>query len=306
MKGALAPDVKARQRKARARVHRIREGMQNYIHTLGYIAEAWAEGDWKTLGYASWEEYLAKEFGANQVKLPPEQRLKALRELRLEDMPNRALAAAMNVDEKTTRRDRAAAANAAVIDGELVDSPARPALVEAMTGAIEDAEKRAEDHRESAPGEAEPVRGVATEPGAAAGAGACDPAPAPDPGVAAPVEEADAQPASSRAPSEQGGPATSPAGPSCEKCGTGIADDGYRRCASCDVDGLHTASDDGGCRLCKLLATVPDEYLPIQVAEGVHGLQLECRCGAVVSHLKAGMPLGIALVEAHLHHGTCQ
>lgn len=251
MKGALAPDVKARQRKARARVHRIREGMQNYIHTLGYIAEAWAEGDWKTLGYATWEEYLAKEYGASQVKLPAEQRQKALRELRLEDMPNRALGAAMNVDEKTIRRDRAAA-NAAVIEGELADSPARSPIVEAMTGAIEDAEKRAEDHRESAPGEAEPVRGVATEPGAAAGAGACDPAPAPDPGVAAPVEEADARPASSRASSvEEPGRPTPPVSPGssrdpewpCEKCGAEMPQDvydaGFTRCADCDPDGEH-------------------------------------------------------------------
>lgn len=163
-------------------------------------------------------------------------------------------------------------------------------------------------------------------PGSASGcsftaAGAVTPAApaAPDPGVAAPAEEADAPAASSPPSSEsdpavppsvgegvQGGPVTSPAGPSCEKCGDPIDDDGYRRCSGCDPDGMHTAAADGTCRLCALLATVPDEYLPIQVAEGVHGLQLECRCGAVVSHLKAGMPLGIALVEAHLHHGTCQ
>jgi hypothetical protein len=119
----------------------------------------------------------------------------------------------------------------------------------------------------SAPVEAEPERGVATSPGAAAGAGACAPAPAPEPpDTNASGVPGDPEPVNPPAgEGEQGGPVPSPAGPSCEKCRTNIDDDGYRRCASCDPDGMHTAADDGTCRLCALLATVPDEYLPIQV-----------------------------------------
>lgn len=171
------------------------------------------------------------------------------------------------------------------------------------------------DHRGSSiPGEAD-----GSAPSAGAGSRVGEPAPTSDPvgvqpsaeaagvvGHPAPAAQDHPDVNASAVPGEQGGPAPSPAGPSCEKCGTDIDDDGYRRCSGCDVDGLHTADDDGNCRLCALLATVPDEYLTIQIADGVHGLQLECGCGAVVSHLKAGMPLGIALVEAYLHHGTCQ
>lgn len=157
----------------------------------------------------------------------------------------------------------------------------------------------AEDHRESAPGEAEPVRGVATEPGAAAGAGACDPAPAPnspsevqrpDPPAgtgestenagssAAPDEPApehpvdatsvpgDPEPASPPAgKGEQGGPVTSPAGPPCEKCGAeiliGQADAGYMRCDDCDPEGDHVLDRDG-CGRCRTHCPHCDQPLP--------------------------------------------
>jgi hypothetical protein len=334
---ALTPQQKERQKGARARAGQIRLGMRTYIETLGVIALAFREADHLTLGYDSWAEYLDGEFNHERLQLDPAMREKAIEELRLGGLSQRAIATTLGVSRNTVAEhfDQVAPGEppAPVLgaDGKTY-SPARSPLVEAMTEAIEDAGQRAQDHRDSSsPGEADGAANTS-----AAGAGACDPAPAPDrvmpgraagpgvgapdpatpdPGVAAPAEEADI-PASSSVSSdspdpaagegEQGGPATSPAGPSCEKCRTDIDDDGYRRCASCDPDGLHTADDDGGCRLCALLASVPDEYLPIQVAEGVHGLQLECGCGAVVAYLKPGMPLAVALVEARLHHGTCQ
>lgn len=161
---ALTPEVKARQKTARARAYRIREGIRNYIHTLGDVRAAWDEGDWKTLGYASWEAYLAQEFSADMVRLPAEQRQKAIDELRLSDMPNRAIAAALNVNEKTVRRDRAAA-NAAVIDGELVDPAAETPIVGALKQSLVDAEQRAEDHRGLRPGDGTDDRVGASVPG---------------------------------------------------------------------------------------------------------------------------------------------
>jgi hypothetical protein len=47
---------------------------------------------------------------------------------------------------------------------------------------------------------------------------------------------------------------------------------------------------------------VPEAYLPLEIAEGTHGLYLRCgHCASLVAHLKAGMPLALALVEAHQH-----
>jgi predicted XRE-type DNA-binding protein len=308
-----------RQKPARARAGQIRAGIGEYLKTLAVIAQAYAEQDHITLGYESWQAYIDSEFGAERLKLDPAHREKAVTELRLAGLSQRAIGTALGVSQPTVSR---------VLAGDSFESPAEEEdagqpVVDALKQAIVDAGERNEAATADRVGPAVASPDTANRPGPAeTGATGAGSAPAPvadttDPGVAAPAEEADVPAASSRASSgpepatppagegEQGGPATSPAGPSCEKCGTDISDDGYRRCADCDPDGMHTAADDGACRLCALLATVPDEYLPIQVGEGVHGLQLECRCGAVVSHLKAGMPLGIALVEAHLHAGSC-
>jgi hypothetical protein len=358
---ALTPQQKECQRFARSRAGQIREGMRNYIQTLSVIHAAWVEEDWKTLGYSTWAAYVDGEFGAERVQLPVEHRRKAVEELRLAGMSTRALADTLGVDRNTIKRDlREVGASHPPEEVRGADGktyrPARSPLVEAMTGAIEDAGQRAQDHRDSSsPGEADGAANTS-----AAGAGACDPAPAPnsstpdggevgapagtgapslgfsdptaaaspasgaaapDPGVAAPAEEADI-PASSSVSSdpdpdpaagegEQGGPATSPAGPPCEKCGTEIEEEferlGYVRCESCDPDGEHVADENGRCRVCGALEDVPQAYLSLEIVEGVHGLYLRCaRCSSLVSHLKAGMPLGIALVEAHLHDDACQ
>jgi hypothetical protein len=140
VKQGLAPAAA----KARTRAYRIRIGIRSYIHTLGDIAAAYADEDWKALGYKSWAAYVEAEFGAKEVGLPPEQRQKAIEELRLGGMPNRAIAAALNVSEKTVRNDRAGAEYSAPIEGEIVDSPAKSPLVAAITGAIEDADARNE------------------------------------------------------------------------------------------------------------------------------------------------------------------
>ncbi len=189
----LSRAEKERQGEARRRVRRIRDGMKSYIHTLGDIAAAYAAEDWKTLGYLSWAAYVDKEFGASQVGLPPEQRQKAVEELRLAGLSNRAIAAALNVGETTVRRD-AGAPNGAPIEGEIVDLPARSSLVEAITGAIEDAAERAQDHREPAPGVGADTRVGVSVPG---------------PEVAASGEEGSA---SSPASSDDPRPATPPPG----------------------------------------------------------------------------------------------
>lgn len=173
---ALTPAEKDRQATARRRVRRIREGIKSYIHTLGDIAAAYAAEDWKTLGYASWAAYVEKEFGAREVGLPPEQRQKAIEELRLAGLSNRAIASALNVGEATVRRDLGAP-NGAPIEGEILDSPARSPLVEALTGAIEDATERAQTAGLAGPA---PDGEQASAPSGTAGTGLGGPVPAPD------------------------------------------------------------------------------------------------------------------------------
>lgn len=64
----------------------------------------------------------------------------------------------------------------------------------------------------------------------------------------------------------QGGPATSPAGPPCEKCGDeilpGQAAAGYKRCDDCDPEGDHQADDSGECGRCKTHCPTCEQPLP--------------------------------------------
>lgn len=98
---------------ARATASQIRQGIHNYLSTLALIDRAWREGHWKVLGYADWQGYVDGEFGEQRLRLPAEHRRKAVEELRLSGMSNRAIAATVGTDERTVRRDLAGAANAA-------------------------------------------------------------------------------------------------------------------------------------------------------------------------------------------------
>lgn len=89
----------------RARAGRIREGMKSYIHTLGDVAAAYAERDWEALGYASWEAYVTEEFDAGRLGLPVEQRQKAVVELRLAGLSQRAIGSTLGVSVGTVNAD---------------------------------------------------------------------------------------------------------------------------------------------------------------------------------------------------------
>lgn len=94
-------------RDARSRASRIREGIHNYLATLALIAEAWEKGDWRALGYSNWESYVDAEYGADRLRLPIEHRQKAVEELRLLGMSQRAIAATVGVSQEQVRRDLA-------------------------------------------------------------------------------------------------------------------------------------------------------------------------------------------------------
>lgn len=90
---------------ARQRAASIRQGMRDYLKTLALIKEAWDQRDWEALGYADWHSYVDGEFGAERLGLTPEHRRKAVEELRLAGMSQRAIAAAVGVDQATVIRD---------------------------------------------------------------------------------------------------------------------------------------------------------------------------------------------------------
>lgn len=313
---ALTPDAKARQKTARARAYTIREGMRNYIATLAAVHAAWVEEDWRTLGYQTWQAYVDAEFGEERVQLPTDLRRKAVEELRLAGMSTRALADTLGVDRNTVKRDldKVGAlhppAEVRGADGKTY-RPARSPLVEAMTGAIEDAEKRAET-----PGVAAPAEGADARPASSRATSTAPEGGPTQPSSGAPTTDhlasvavagpgepvGDVQPS----PATGGEPATSPAGSPCEKCGINIgagpAADGFMQCSHCDPDGEHVADADGICRLCTAIATVPDAYLALVVAEGRNGLYLKCStCNQLVAHLLPGEQLPLVLVEAHRH-----
>lgn len=125
---------------ARARAERIRAGIHNYLETLAEIALAWERRDWQVLGYADWPAYVDGEFGADRLRLPAEHRQRAVAELRLAGMSQRAIATAVGVDQATVQRDLArgdASASPAEVRG--VDgktyAPTRPAPASAQPSA---------------------------------------------------------------------------------------------------------------------------------------------------------------------------
>ncbi|WP_428964494.1 hypothetical protein [Micromonospora fluostatini] len=94
---------------ARARAERIRAGIRSYLETVEEIALAWERRDWAVLGYADWAAYVTGEFTADMLRVPEVHRARAVEALRLANMSNRAIGAALGLSEATVRRDLAPA-----------------------------------------------------------------------------------------------------------------------------------------------------------------------------------------------------
>lgn len=97
---------------ARDLTDRIKTGME-VIWDL--IKEAYQSRAWTVLGYASWDDYCTREFGASRIKLPREERQEIVSSMREIGMSTRAIASATGVSQKTISRDTS---------GESFDSPA--------------------------------------------------------------------------------------------------------------------------------------------------------------------------------------
>lgn len=239
---ALTPQQKERQKLARARAGQIRFGMQNYIETLGAIAQARAEDDHLALGYETWAEYVDGEFGDGRLRLPSELRRKAIEELRLAGASQREIGQTLGVSQPTVSRvlNPSGDSNESPGADEGAVPPARSSLVEAMKGAIEGAQERAQDHRSERPGD---EADVPVQP-SAAGPESGPPTGSGSPNL--PVEAGEEASGSAAA-------GESAAGPGCEKCGGPIRRDdwvgGFMRCNDCDPHGAHIANGDG-CYVC--------------------------------------------------------
>jgi len=118
---------------ARGRAERIREGIHNYLATLGEIAAAYAERDWVHLGYASWDAYVDGEFGAERLRLPAGDRQQAVTELRLAGMSQRAIASTVGVNQATVSRDLAGDADASPAEITGTDGKNYPASLPLIT-----------------------------------------------------------------------------------------------------------------------------------------------------------------------------
>lgn len=88
-------------REARERAARIRIGMVSYLTTLADIRSAWDRRDWLTLGYKDWDAYLDGEFSEHRLRVPAEHRDKAITELRMAGMSQRAIATTIQTPQST-------------------------------------------------------------------------------------------------------------------------------------------------------------------------------------------------------------
>jgi len=114
------------------------------------VIEAYQLRAWDALGYASWDDYCTREFGACRLRLPREERQEVVSSLREAGLNTRAIAAATGIGHKTVHRDLdpgvsndtpADAEPVDVVDAELPEddpvataSPDPPAPAPAVTG----------------------------------------------------------------------------------------------------------------------------------------------------------------------------
>lgn len=154
-------DVSAAQRRA----ERIRVGMHSFIATRKEIAAAYAERDWVTLAYDSFEAYVESEFSEGRLRLSPDERREAVAELRRAGMSTRAIGAVVGASKDTVARDLATVSDETVPDRITgTDGREQPA-------------SRPKPAPAETPGPAAVSPSVAAGPGSASGA----PSPAPEP-----------------------------------------------------------------------------------------------------------------------------
>src|SRR5690349_17626878 len=75
---------------ATRRAQSIRDGLNSFADAIDEMAEAYNRDDWKTLGYANWQDYCRAEFSPERVRLTVEQRRQAAASLASAGLTKRA------------------------------------------------------------------------------------------------------------------------------------------------------------------------------------------------------------------------
>jgi hypothetical protein len=109
---------------AARRVLRIRQGLADAVDAIWQLKVAWDSEDWKTLGYASWQEYTASEYANGKAVVLTKAERQELAAALHDTMSVRAIAVVLGVSVGTVASDLKTAGVQ-----ELNTSPEPPQLV---------------------------------------------------------------------------------------------------------------------------------------------------------------------------------
>lgn len=140
--------------------------------TWHLIIDAYRGRAWSALGYASWDDYCTREFGASRLRLPREERQEVVASLRDSGLSVRAIAAATGTNRETIRQ---------VVSGDKKLPPDLDNAEVVLAGA--DDRETSEPHLEFATPASTHPPGPDPRPSTAAGAPRPAPAPSPAPKV---------------------------------------------------------------------------------------------------------------------------
>jgi hypothetical protein len=100
-------DELARIKEAQDRADRIRAGFSKVADWWRDVIKAYGARDWESLGYTSWDAYLAGEYGEHQIRIDPRDRQDVVTAMAATGMSTRAIAPALGVGKSTVDRDLA-------------------------------------------------------------------------------------------------------------------------------------------------------------------------------------------------------
>jgi hypothetical protein len=83
-------------------VDQIKAGVETVWHL---IVESYQARDWEVLGYATWDEMCAREFGTARLRLPSEQRAEKVQSLRAAGLSLRAIESVTGHSQHTIIQD---------------------------------------------------------------------------------------------------------------------------------------------------------------------------------------------------------
>ena len=86
------------------------------------IVTAYTERAWDVLGYGTWDQYCAAEFGSVRLRLPREERRDVVCSLRESGLSDRAIESATGISRRTLIRDRRSGGDNVTTSPEMIDA----------------------------------------------------------------------------------------------------------------------------------------------------------------------------------------